>query len=558
MASIRRRKGSADVEAVADRGMGRLAPDRGWGGRGGGSTTYITPPPLWRATSVQACGMWPYAVGAGAPLIGAPLGKHLHTGGTVCADPISWFQPGGLITAPTATVIGREGFGKSSLVRRMALGAAAFGTIPLVLGDLKPDYVVQTKALGGHVASIGRGRGSINPLDTTVTVDAVRRLEQAEPPTDRRAIELLPMLEIQEIPDGARPVELVMAKRHEMVGEMWSDARGKRHAMVAGLCTVQRGGPLQDVEDTILGAALRVLDDHFQDDEPVLADLLAVITDGHDAVREAAYDEGSEERYRDTVRPLVRTLNGLLREEGRIGGMFSRKTTTRLDLDRAGCFDTSSIPADQTQLVAASLMACWQSGFQAVNTRVALGVAGVMPMVHYMIIVDEFWRVIGSSDSGMVDRANELTRLNRQIGAGMVMIYHTIKDLESLRDEHERLKAIGLIERSGLLLVGAVSPDEHARLRRVRDFSDAEMRLLTSWQDPPSWSSSGESASPAGRGKFMAKVGGRPGIPFQVVLTDAERRSGVHNTSALWQHLQTPRVPVSAPPAPEVPAESVG
>lgn len=542
MSPLRKKKDPAEPELVPDRGMGRVTPRRGWGGVGGGRSTYLSAPPMWRGTSVQVCGMWPYAIGAGAPLIGAPLGKHAMTGGTVCADPISWFSVGELITAPTATVIGREGMGKSSLIRRMAVGASYFGQIPLVLGDLKPDYLNLTRQLGGQVSTIGRGRGSINPLDVAVTVEAVAQLEAAEPPSERAAEELLPMLDVSERPVDATATELVMSKRREMVSELWSDARGKRHAMVAGLCTVQRGGPLSDVEDTILAAGLGVLDERYRG-EPVLADLVDAITSGNDAIREAAYDEGSEERYRDTIRPLVRTLNGLLREEGRIGGMFSRRTSTSLDLSRAACFDTSSIPADQTQLVAASLMACWQAGFQAVNTRVALGVAGVLPMAHYLIIIDEFWRVIASSGSGMIDRANELTRLNRQIGAGMVMIYHTIKDLESLRDEHERLKAIGLIERSGLLIVGAVSPDEHDRLRRVRDFTDAELRLLTSWQDPPPLSTSGRGGAPAGRGKFMIKLGGRAGIPFQGVLTQVERQTGVHNTSALWQHMQQRRVP---------------
>src|SRR5581483_2540242 len=139
-----------------------LPGPRGWHGPAGGHSVYLQPAAEWRATSVQACGLWPFSVGAGAPLIGAPLGKHLLTGATVCGDPISWFQRASLLTAPTAFVMGLQGFGKSSCIRRMALALAGFGVLPLVLGDLKPDYADLIEALDGQVIRLGRGRGYLN------------------------------------------------------------------------------------------------------------------------------------------------------------------------------------------------------------------------------------------------------------------------------------------------------------------------------------------------------------------------------------------------------------
>ena len=52
------------------------------------------------------------------------------------------------------------------------------------------------------------------------------------------------------------------------------------------------------------------------------------------------------------------------------------------------------------------------------------------------------------------------------------MCSHTIKDLLSLPDEHERMKALGLIERSGMLICGALPPEEMPRLAQTKDFSD--------------------------------------------------------------------------------------
>ena len=92
-------------------GPGRAAvlpAPRGWKRAGGGYASHIAPPPTWRGTSNQVCGMWPFPLGAGIPLVGSPLGKHLLTGGTVCADPISHFEAG-ILNAPTLTVLGARG-----------------------------------------------------------------------------------------------------------------------------------------------------------------------------------------------------------------------------------------------------------------------------------------------------------------------------------------------------------------------------------------------------------------------------------------------------------------
>ena len=92
-----------------------------------------------------------------------------------------------------------------------------------------------------------------------------------------------------------------------------------------------------------------------------------------------------------------------------------------------------------------------------------------------------------------------------------------------------------------MLICGALPPEEHKYLRGVKGFSDAELRLITSWQDPPPWGQATPIAPP-GQGKFLIKVGDRPGIPFHLTLTSTEQRLGVHDTSKLWH-------PASAQPS---------
>lgn len=65
------------------------------------------------------------------------------------------------------------------------------------------------------------------------------------------------------------------------------------------------------------------------------------------------------------------------------------------------------------------------------------------------------------------------------------------------------------------------------------NLSEAEAGLITSWSAPESWDpSTGRRADPPGLGKMLLKVGGRPGIPVQVQLTNTERE--INDTNAKW------------------------
>ena len=234
---------------------------RGWLGRARGTATYVQPLDEWRGTTAQVCGLWPFAAGTGSPMVGVPLGTTLTSGATLCCDPISWFQRAKLISNPSCFVLGKPGLGKSTVVRRMALGLTGYGVLPLVLGDLRPDYVDLIRAVDGQVISLGRGRGSINVLDPGEASAAAQRLT------------------------GSARAGIL------------ADAHGRRHTMVSSLITIMRSAPPGDREETIIDRALRVLDDRH-DGVPVLADLLRVIQDAPDDVRQVSLDRGNLDRYR--------------------------------------------------------------------------------------------------------------------------------------------------------------------------------------------------------------------------------------------------------------------
>ena len=138
-------------------------------------------PVEYQATTNQCCAFSPWVIGASAPLSGTPLGRHWMTGEPVCCDTLTWFMEG-LIANPSAFVLSLPGKGKSTLIRKMFIGAVAQGHTPIVAGDMKGEYVTITQALGGQVLQLGVKGTHLNPLgagkfrgDTSSSGTASRR-----------------------------------------------------------------------------------------------------------------------------------------------------------------------------------------------------------------------------------------------------------------------------------------------------------------------------------------------------------------------------------------------
>lgn len=471
---------------------------RGYLGPGLGRVSYVEAPTEYRGTTVQVCGLWPFAAGSGTPTIGVPMGSHLTTGATVCFDPISWFTRAKLLHNPSMFVLGLPGLGKSSFTRRTVLGLIAQGVVPLILGDLKPDYAELVRAVGGQVVKLGRGMGSLNVLDVGALGAA------------------LPLL-------SGRAAERVRAEVH-----------GRRVNMTAALITVMRRSPVTDHEETILSAALRVLDERFPVGvTPVLSDLVAVLDQAPDMVRAVTLDRGDDVRYREAVDPLQRSLVGLL--DGPFGRIFGEQTSTPLDLQApAVCIDTSAIDASDQRLQAAVLLSCWSQGFGAVEAAHTLADEGLGPRRFFYAVMDELWRVLRTG-AGLVDRVDELTRLNRPMALGTAYITHSMSDLHALAAAEDRAKAEGFVERAGAVVCGGLPQREFAQLSEVVGFSNAEARMITKWSTPASWDSdAGREAPPPGQGNFLIKVGQRPGIPLHVDFVPSELATSVHDTNTRW------------------------
>ena len=430
-------------------------------------------------------------MGGTSPTLGVPIGRHLRAGTSVCFDPISWFERGRFLPNPSTFTLGLPGLGKSTFTRRQILGLAANGVRPLVLGDLKPDYADLIDAIGGQVVKLGRGLGTLNVLD-------VGALEEAA--------QLLP---------------------GEHAARLRAEAHGRRMNVVVGLISIIRGSGVADYERAVLSAALRLLMERRPD--ATLVELVQVLQEGPQSVRNVTLDRGIEERYRDAVDPLHRSLLALL--DGPLGATFSRPTSHRISLDSPGvAIDVSGISSSDTALQAAVLLACWSDGFGAVEASNALADAGIGPQRRYFVVLDELWRVLRSG-VGMVDNVDALTRLNRTQGVGMAQITHTLSDLQALTNAEDIAKAKGFVERAGAVICGGLPPQELDELQEVVPFTRAERDMITSWSTPPSWD---DRTGPPGMGNFLIKIGRRPGVPVHVDLTLSEIQAGVNDTNKRW------------------------
>ncbi|MGT2462962.1 ATP/GTP-binding protein [Sinomonas atrocyanea] len=471
---------------------------RGYRIAGGGYANLLDLPPEYRGSSRQVCGLWPFSSGSGAPLAGAPLGQQMITGQVVGLDHFGAFEEG-LIPNPSVYFMSNPALGKSTAVGKMCLWLAYRGVPSMYLGDVKGEHVLRTRKADGKVNRLGSGRGYLNPLD---------------PGGSARAVERLTGTLREEVSRGA----------HE-----------QRKALMMALITVSRESKPSEQEDLILGRALEILYERH-DGVPLVRDLEKLIAQAPEDLRTVVLDRGDMDRYLDATDALRTSLIGIATGSGPLGDMFSRHTTEQLDMTRSVCFDLSALPDTQPQKQAAGLLACWSVGFEAVNTAQVLADAGLEPRRNYNIVLDEFWRALRVG-RGIVDKADSLTRLNRNEGVGQMMISHTLKDFEAVADETDRAKAKGFVERCAMVVLGGLGAKELSEVEHFRRLTRQEKRRVESWADVKKITTTQHGrTAPYGRGKFLVKLGQAPGIPVQMKLTGVEDE--ISDTNTRWESLR--------------------
>lgn len=496
----------------------QAAGRRGYAACGGGYARAVGEVRRYQTATSLNAGFQPNVVGAPAPMIGAPLGRHVVTGVDVGFDALSWFAEG-IISNPSTFVMSLPGLGKSTFIRKILMSHVAQGHVPIVAGDIKKEYVGFAQQVGGQVITLAPGKGKINPLDAGALGG------------------IIPVLE-------ANRDALAAAGHGEVIAEVKDKVRHRQVTMVASLLSLGRSGPVKDYETTLISCALREMyDDPASQwdwaNPPLVSDLIQHLDRGSDQLRWIARAR-SEEEWFARVDELILSLNSLL--DGATGQIFDGHTTDPISVDStAVVMDVSSVDRGDAAMKAAVILSAWSAAFGAVEAAHTLADVGLRRQKYFALTLDEMWQTLGAAP-GLVARVDEISRLNRTDATALYEITHTSEDLEALPTEEDRKKARGFIARAGAVVCGGLPMEEINLLQTTLRFTAAEADRVVSWSrgaTPKRSRNGGYKAPPPGRGRFMIKPSkdGAPGIPLQTVLHATEVELDLHNTNKRFDDL---------------------
>lgn len=541
---------------TSDRQVHRL-DEKGFLGPGGGRMSTVMPPVEYRGTNVQLAGIFPWIVGANAPMLGTPLGVHLATGAPVCFDPLS-AKEAKAISAPACMIIALNGFGKSTLLRRIALGDIAAGVRVLWPGDVKPDGRKLTEAVDGQVTEVGYGGiGRINLLDPGPIGAAIDEL-------GRHIDTLSVRLQFEQDPQIHAAIEAEIADQKLRRQQTQYALYARMENITGAECEIVRGKKLEDFEKTVLASGIRLLytptsdggAGHSADNPAILEDLIKFLVSNNTELMEDAVVP-DHDAYLAAIQGLRRTLRAMIK--GRYGEVFNGQSTVRLDVNKPSmCLDMSSVPEDDTLMRAAVLLAGWNEAFATIEAAHVLADAGLGPNLAFHVLMDELWQVLQLGEM-MTQRIDAVQRLQRAKGVAITFVTHSIEDLE-------KAGALELFARCRARIIGPVPSIEITRLEKYMGFSLTEKSMLTNWSNAADLNSpidqksarireaakrirealrkaKGDDATEtdaetvaepvaSGTGQFLLKLGEgiRPGSPFKVIVSAAERKSGIHKT----------------------------
>ncbi|MEU0737106.1 ATP-binding protein, partial [Streptomyces lavendulocolor] len=478
---------TAGTTAAEPTGGGQLNPNViasrwGWKGAGRGRAAVLDPGAVYLASTTQTAGLYPWVLGGGLPPEGVPIGYDQLTHELVCFDPSGWI--GSLLTNPGVWIMAQPGVGKSAIAKRICLVYNSYGYKLVVPGDVKGEYAGLVSELGGQVVRIGRGLDRLNPLDS----GPLRRV--------------LPTL--------------APGRRDALLAEM----NGRRSELLHALLTTEMDRRPSPTERNVVEKAIRLMAGKLLGEEdPVIPDVVKLLREGPEELRVQLMVD-TEDDYRKLVREVTHALENLC--DGPLAGLFDGPTTRPLDLDApALSVDLSTLLTAGDQVVSAGLLATWAYAYSSIDSARAVGLMA-SPLV---LPLDEMWRALRAGP-GIVNAFDSMTRLNRARNEVTLFITHSLRDPESLPTPEDRAKALGMIDRCDSMILGALSVGELERVSAQRPLTDAEIAMIASWSDSTGTGLDvdGQRRIHPGRGKYMLRLGTRPGTPVRLALTDAEKR----------------------------------
>ncbi len=448
---------------------------RGWPAANAGWAANPVRTVVWRASTRQAAGIYPFLHPAGVPAVGAPVGRNVLTRQTFCCHPTAWVTPYGVTNNPNFLISGIPGSGKSAIQKALAFRLAPFGFRALVAGDTKGEYNPLVEAVGGRPLRLGPGMGGrINPLDAGPLGRDLARLRD----------------------DAER-----LAWLHEI--------HRRRMALLVALIRMQgrsrRGVPdLDEFEEMILDVAVREATGQLYGSDrlatPTLGELYRLVREPTagmlaELAESAQYVRRAGQRVRAALSALV---------NGHLGGLFDRESSDELDWSAPiQSVDISRMTTYGADVVA-MVLTCVSSWAQAVIDE-----PDRSPIV---VVRDELWRQMRSGGSSMVTKIDSDLRLSRAEGTVQMLATHKLEDFESVGDAGSEAVSIakGLVASCDVRVTLAQDVAPLAVMRDAVGLTDAECDHIASWGRPH-------------RGRALWKVGRAGGSHIvQLQLTSYE------------------------------------
>lgn len=379
--------------------------------------------PRHRATTAQACCLFPFVAQAPLPGRRVPLGvDRLGTDGIFRFDPFELYGEG-VVTNPNIVVVGEPGSGKSAAVktfchRQLTLpGGRRF----LAVIDPKGEYGPLAAALGLTVVRLHPGGSDLlNPLDPGLA--------------------------------PGRPEEVAT----------------RRMALVDALLSSVLRRSLTPIEEAATAWALDEVGARRVGGAPTLVDVAAVLARPTPAMVERA-GRPANSLARD-LDPLRFALGRLLERDLR--GMLDGPSTVRLDPDGPGVVvDLSALHHDPFAL--ALVMVAAAAWLQAV-----LATAPEPGAPRRILVLDEAWALLASERTTRFLQAS--FKLCRAWGVANVAVTHRVSDLRAQADDGTATAKLaeGLLADAQTRVVFRQSPDQVPLAKTLLGLSDRQASLV--------------------------------------------------------------------------------
>lgn len=446
-----------------------VAPRRGRAQVGAGWSPVEAPLTVYRTSTHEIGGLWPFLVSNGVPPVGARMGYDALSGGAFYCHPVEWVLRG-LVTNPNIIVFGEPGRGKSSTIVAFLVRMMAFGVKTLISGDVKGEYSPLLKALGVEPIRLGGGLGTrLNALDLGPLATRWRSFS-----AQRQREEVMALL--------GRWVKLLVAL---------AEAQGYR-------CSNTDEMVLSTVLRRLLGVA-----DGCTDLQPVtIPHVHSQLANPDEQLwRDARF--ASQRHFLDEMRPITDTLGNLI--SGALAGLFDEETNFKLDWDapiQSMDLERLRSRGDQAVGIALTCLGSWSA------TATDLQPDGQVRIV----VRDEVWRQmrLGLKAVQAVDSELRLSRREKQI---QILVGHKPSDLLTVGDAGSQEVAIAkhLLALCSTRILFGQSTEVAAELSEALGLGEKEHQQTTGW-------------AMERRGRALWKLETHTGHKVQTVLSRHEER----------------------------------